>query len=197
MVSQWHILKSNATLIPPTPEEPYHKISVTNPKTGCTICIAALKPFPDPLLIDLRPDPTDWISITHASPHCGCVGYAFEEGLLFKTWRGLHLKLRHQEKDLASYAFYPEFEYARGEELAHASLIASLAVGRRVPEYYDCLIEQYGTLRQIRLLQNRRRELGIDYGGEEEAEEEPESESEEVEEEDEPEEGEVTHEEVN
>ncbi|KAI1191015.1 hypothetical protein F5B17DRAFT_384190 [Nemania serpens] len=178
MVSQLHVLRSNATLIPPTPSEPFYKVSVTNPKTDCTICIAATKPFPDPILIHpllpnyrkLKPKPAEWVSIMHAGLGCGCVDYAFEEEDLFDTWRHIHLQLRHQDGDDASRAFYPEFEYEVGEALAHASLVASLAVGRPVPESYDGLVDRFGALALINELRDRDRELDRDKYSEEEAE---------------------------
>ncbi|KAI1199887.1 hypothetical protein F5X97DRAFT_321900 [Nemania serpens] len=180
MVSQLHLLRSNATIIPPTPSEPYYKISVSNPKEGCTICIAATKPFPDPIHIHpllpnydkLKPKPIEWISIMHTNLLCGCVDYAWSEEYLFGIWRLVHLELRHRDADDASRAFYPEFEYEVGEALAHASLVASLAVGRPIPEIYDELIQPFGALALVEELRDRNGDLEGDESNKEEEEEE-------------------------
>ncbi|TRX93038.1 hypothetical protein FHL15_006176 [Xylaria flabelliformis] len=148
-----HLLKSNAVLIPPTDEKPYHQISVTSEKTGCSICIAATKPLPT--LIDIppshsdfhqhQPKPAEWVSVSHVNDRCGCAPYSKQAKELFAVWRHIHLTLRHEPADNASYAFYPEFEYETGEALAHASLTASLALGEPVPECYNRLIRNFGT----------------------------------------------------
>ncbi|KAI0454588.1 hypothetical protein F5B21DRAFT_504282 [Xylaria acuta] len=145
-----HLLKSNAVLVPPTDEEPCHQISMTN--NGCTISIAATKPFPVPIHIhplhpdfkEHKPKPAEWVSITHKN-RCECAIFSRQVPDFFEAWRHIHLTLRYKSGDNASYAFYPEFEYEVGEALAHASLTASLALGKPIPSCYEYLIKDFGT----------------------------------------------------
>ncbi|KAH8160586.1 hypothetical protein CIB48_g7652 [Xylaria polymorpha] len=148
-----HLLKANAILIQPTDEKPYHQISVINQETECAISIAATKPFivhawnhpfhPD--FQSLKPKPEEWVSVTHGED-CKCASFSRQVEDFFDTWRRLHETLRYKSDDNASYAFYPEYEYEIGESLAHASLVASLALGKPVPSCYDYLIKDFGPL---------------------------------------------------
>ncbi|KAI0445509.1 hypothetical protein F4803DRAFT_570907 [Xylaria telfairii] len=146
-----HILKANAVLIQPTNEKPYHQISVTTGEAGCTITIAATKPFivhawNHPLHPDfqkLKPKPEEYVSVIHAE-NCKCASYSRQVDDCFDTWRHLHESLRRKIDDNASYAFYPEYDYETGEALAHASLVASLALGKSIPGCYHFLIRDFG-----------------------------------------------------
>ncbi|KAI1308860.1 hypothetical protein F5Y03DRAFT_404662 [Xylaria venustula] len=133
MSSQLHLLKSNAVLIAPTAEKPYYSIEMTNEDSGCRLSIAALKPLPDPILVG-HPD---WKEKLKPRPE-------EETKQVFETWQNIHMALRHLSSDNASYAFYPDFEYEQGEALAHASLVASLALGKPVPRCYESLIRKFG-----------------------------------------------------
>ncbi|KAI0909038.1 hypothetical protein F4823DRAFT_596399 [Ustulina deusta] len=152
MSSQLHLLKSNAVVCAPTAEASFYVIDVTNPDSGCRISIAATKPLPDTLHLGpahpdwekLMPQPKDYVWFSHVKKTCGCAALAKSEKTLFETWQCIHMHLRHQLDDNASYAFYPEFEYEVGEALAHASLVASLALGIPVPECYDSLLGLFG-----------------------------------------------------
>ncbi|KAI0977142.1 hypothetical protein F4678DRAFT_411998 [Xylaria arbuscula] len=143
MSSQLHLLKSNAVLIAPTAEKPYYSIEMTSEESGCQLCIAALKPFPDPLLL-LKPRPEDYVLCNHVSLTCPCASFSWDTKQFFEIWQNIHMALRYQSSDNASYAFYPDFEYEEGEALAHASLVASLALGTPVPECYESLIRKFG-----------------------------------------------------
>ncbi|KAI0552613.1 hypothetical protein F4679DRAFT_581515 [Xylaria curta] len=148
-----HILKSNAVIIPPTDEKPYYQVSVTSEETGCSICIAATKPLEVPIHISPvhldfhkhKPKPTEYVSVSHTEDRCECATFSMKE--IFAVWRHIHLTLRHSPNDNASYAFYPEFEYETGEALAHASLTASLILGKSTPECYNHLIRNFGNPR--------------------------------------------------
>ncbi|KAI3324915.1 hypothetical protein HD806DRAFT_459080 [Xylariaceae sp. AK1471] len=153
MPSDLRLLKSNAVLHLPTDEKPYYQISMTDRKGKCEIKIAVTKPFPNPIPHPQHPDyvrikPTEYIWFRHRLGkrfnECGCASFSKNVNELFEAWQHIHLTLRYKGKDNASYAFYPEFEYELGEALAHASLVASLALGRAVPECYNDLIERFG-----------------------------------------------------
>ncbi|KAI1746268.1 hypothetical protein F4680DRAFT_15271 [Xylaria scruposa] len=164
-----HILKSNAVIIPPTDEKPYYQVSVTSEETGCSICIAATKQLEVPIHISpLHPDfhrqkpkPAECVSVSHIKDRCQCALYSISRKELFAVWRQIHLTLRYNPKDNASYAFYPEFEYETGEALAHASLTASLALGKSIPECYNHLIKSFGNPRLRRVLKYS--DLGSNY----------------------------------
>ncbi|KAI0431843.1 hypothetical protein F5Y09DRAFT_340228 [Xylaria sp. FL1042] len=143
MSSQLNLLKSNAVLIGPTLDVPYYSIKMTNAETGCELRIAALKPFRNPIL-NIKIVPREYVSYKHKKDECNCASFTKTANSLFKTWQEIHLKLRKDPKDNASYAFYPEFEYEEGEGLAHASLVASLGLGKPIPECYESLIEKFG-----------------------------------------------------
>jgi hypothetical protein len=148
MPSDLHLLKTNAILHLPTDEKPYYEISMTSLDGKCTIQIAATKPLPSQTLDPRHPayekiKPVQYVSFTHDGS-CGCASFSKDAKVLFEAWQHIHLTLRYKGKDNASYAFYPEFEYESGEALAHASLVASLALGRTVPECYHNLIENFG-----------------------------------------------------
>ncbi|KAI1753383.1 hypothetical protein F4782DRAFT_93336 [Xylaria castorea] len=162
--SSLHLLKSNAVLVPPTEEKPYHQILVKIEETGCSVSIAATKPLTVPIHIHPlhadfkkhKPKPAEWVSVTH-NYRCECASFSKHVVGFFEVWRHIHLTLRHKRDDNASYAFYPDFEYETGEALAHASLTASLALGKPIPECYEYLIKNFstpkarGALRQARL----------------------------------------------
>ncbi|KAI0875538.1 hypothetical protein GGS24DRAFT_288778 [Hypoxylon argillaceum] len=165
MPSQLRLLKSNAVLVPPTAEAPYHQISMTNSATGCTILIAATKPFPslvhlhpnDPTYQATKAQPDDYVSVSHGEG-CTCASYSKDPSELFLVWRHIHAELRYNPTDQAAWAFYPEFEYEDGEMLAHASLTASLALGKQVPECYDAYGREFGTPAMVRALKEKERE---------------------------------------
>ncbi|KAI1424395.1 hypothetical protein F5Y12DRAFT_797175 [Xylaria sp. FL1777] len=142
MSSQIHLLKSNATVRAPTAEEPWYVVEVTSPNGHCQISIAATKPLPDPILKvhpdweKLEPKPESYVSLTHAH-RCRCMTLSKAHDTLFETWQHIHTLLRYNPRDNASYAFYPEFEYEVGEALAHASLVASFAMRKPLPDCYD------------------------------------------------------------
>ncbi|KAI0491150.1 hypothetical protein F4859DRAFT_35840 [Xylaria cf. heliscus] len=170
MVSDLRILKTNAAIIPPTDERPYYQVSVAGQK-GCTVSIAATAPIPvyihiDPLHPDFKaskPKPEEYVTVSHAE-YCRCARYSLKEKDLFKIWQDIHLTLRHEKgNDQASYAFYPEFEYETGESLAHASLTASLALGRSVPRCYKYLVKTYGTRERRQELEREERHERGEY----------------------------------
>ncbi|KAI1258793.1 hypothetical protein F5Y18DRAFT_412140 [Xylariaceae sp. FL1019] len=149
MPSDIHLLRTNATLSNPTTEDrSSYTISVEHPEWHCKITIAALKPFPLALQRDPRQpnyipvDPNDWVQITHGEDKCPCAADNAKE--VFRRWQELHLVLRYKASDNAAHPFYPDFEYEDGENLGHASLIASLTLGLRVPDCYCPLYVQYG-----------------------------------------------------
>ncbi|KAI1352076.1 hypothetical protein F5Y01DRAFT_314068 [Xylaria sp. FL0043] len=168
MPSQLHVLKSNASLIAPTPERPYYTIEMTNSKTGCRLSIAATKPLPDPLL-SVKAKPTDYVSVEHVKGKCYCAEFSTERPRFFRAWRLIHDTLRHKDWDSAAHAFYPDFAYEEGEALAHASLVASLALGKKIPECYRGLIYRFGAAN----LQPKTEYDDYDYDSAEEHEEEP------------------------
>ncbi|KAI0814360.1 hypothetical protein GGR55DRAFT_428362 [Xylaria sp. FL0064] len=143
MASQLHILKSNAFLIAPTADRPYYTIEMANSKTGCRLSIAATKPLPDPLL-SIKAKPMDYVSVEHVKGKCYCAEFSTERPRFFAAWQKIHVTLRHKDWDSAAHAFYPDFSYEEGEALAHASLVASLALGKRIPKCYRGLIYRFG-----------------------------------------------------
>ncbi|KAI0865708.1 hypothetical protein F4860DRAFT_526158 [Xylaria cubensis] len=171
-----HLLECFAVVIPPTDEKPYHQISVTS-EAGCSICIAATKPLLT--LIDIppshpdfhkhQPKPAEWVSVSHVKDRCGCATYSKQAKELFPVWRHIHSTLRYDPTDNASYAFYPEFEYETGEALAHASLTASLALGKPIPECYDRLIRNFGTPKLKKEL-NQRDSISNNYANSDDSE---------------------------
>ncbi|KAF2963110.1 hypothetical protein GQX73_g10474 [Xylaria multiplex] len=155
MSSDLYILNDNAILIPPTKDKPYYQVSVTTEcphVAGCTITISATKEFPDPLKAfvgELKSDnpkvnPADWVSITHFDENCCCARFSRDIDKFFAVWQAIHNVLRHRSEDQASYAFYPKFEYEDGEALAHASLVACLALGVTIPDCYNTLVPNFG-----------------------------------------------------
>ncbi|KAI0146358.1 hypothetical protein GGR57DRAFT_516795 [Xylariaceae sp. FL1272] len=149
MSANLHLLRTNATLFNSTPENrSKYSISVEHPQGLCKITIAALKPFPlalqrDPNQPSYVPvNPGDWVQVTHGSGPCDCAAKDAKE--IFPRWQELHIKLRYRVKDNAAHPFYPDFEYEDGENLGHASLIACLTLGLRVPNCYVRLYINYG-----------------------------------------------------
>ncbi|KAI2633920.1 hypothetical protein GGS21DRAFT_119356 [Xylaria nigripes] len=143
MPNSLSLLRTNAILHPTCPQTPYHRISVRHERTACKITIAATKPLPSRLLNGGPLDPNQYVQIFH-SDICTCAFYAKCAVSLFNVWQILHIRLRYGTRDLASAAFYPVFEYAEGEAIAHASLTASLAVGKQVPDCYRHLVSIFG-----------------------------------------------------
>ncbi|KAI1171231.1 hypothetical protein F4777DRAFT_583108 [Nemania sp. FL0916] len=150
------ILRSNAVLTSPTEAEPYYSVGIKKLGSWCQIWIAATKPLPDPL----KPsplNPKDYLTIYHGQDRCTCRMYSYDEEEFFKTWQQIHLKLRYDRNDNASYAFYPTFHYEVGEALAHAVLVASLAMGKPIPGCYYHMIEKFGAPRlQVAYLKMQR-----------------------------------------
>ncbi|KAK5630933.1 hypothetical protein RRF57_006648 [Xylaria bambusicola] len=150
MSSQLHLLKSNGEVYKSGGEKQYHTVAMRNLNTGCQLFIAATRPLPDPIYIHLRDIewkrrvPLHYVWFRHNKEYCRCAPFSKAHDTLFETWQHLHMTLRHQASDNASYAFYPDFEYEEGEALAHASLVASLALGKPIPECYKHLIKDYG-----------------------------------------------------
>ncbi|KAI0194599.1 hypothetical protein F4808DRAFT_334891 [Astrocystis sublimbata] len=156
------LLKSNVELIAPTDEKPYYSISIENEAKTCKIEIAAGKSFP-PVPIEIhplhpdweshKPKASEWVTISHAD-RCECTWWSSNPKSFFDLWQEIHIELRHNSaSDQASYAFYPKFSYLDiGEDLAHASLMASIAVGKEVPSCYEDLVKTWGTNRAKRAL---------------------------------------------
>ncbi|KAI1363437.1 hypothetical protein F5Y08DRAFT_239879 [Xylaria arbuscula] len=147
MSSQLHLLKSNAVVTKPTPTTAFHTLYVQNDETGCRVHIAATRSLMDPIYArhhGLKDRPVDFVWFRHHPYDCYCASFAKSHDTLFETWQRLHMALRRKTSDNAAYAFYPEFEYEMGEAFAHASLVASLAVGKSIPECYEYLIKDYG-----------------------------------------------------
>ncbi|KAI1824722.1 hypothetical protein F4861DRAFT_231114 [Xylaria intraflava] len=146
MSTQLSLLKSNAAITPPTSTKPYYEVTVTSPASRCKVTIAATKALPDPIYRHVRPPPeaSEYVSLHHTW-YCTCNPRAKSAQYLFDLWQRIHRALRYESGDQAAYAFYPEFKSEIGEALAHASLAASLVVGRRVPERYNNLVQTHGT----------------------------------------------------
>ncbi|KAI0525560.1 hypothetical protein F5B22DRAFT_658387 [Xylaria bambusicola] len=150
MSSELHLLKSNGRVSKSRDGKPYHTVVMTNPDTDCQLFIAATRPLPDPIYVHLRTAewkqalPLHYVWFRHDKEYCPCASFSKTHDSLFETWQHLHTTLRYQSSDNASYAFYPDYEYEEGEALAHASLVASLALGMPIPKCYEHLIRDYG-----------------------------------------------------
>ncbi|KAI1438873.1 hypothetical protein GGR50DRAFT_691033 [Xylaria sp. CBS 124048] len=138
------ILRTNVKHTTPSTAQPWHTVSATSP-TGCSFTIHATRPLPDPIFHKINSDPGAYVEIEHNPMGCTCTNHARSVACFFDAWRAVHLKLRHDPEDHASSPFYPDYEYAIGEALGHASLIISLSCGLPIPKVYEDLVPEYGT----------------------------------------------------